>query len=454
MTNNELTALIETTAAEFGIPGIAVGILHGGREEYAAYGVTSVAHPLPVDEHTVFALGSISKPVTATALMRLVADGRVELDAPVRRYVPELALRDGREITVLQLLNHTAGLDWSIINDTGEGDDGLAAFVDSLSELPLIAEPGARSSYSQAGYNLLGRVIEKVTGQTFEQAIAELVLRPVGMTESCYSRDDIMTRRFAVGHERGPDGELSVARIWKGTRANNPGGGLASTVADQLRWARFQLGDGRNAAGETVLPAAQLLAMREPTVELRASLLGDALGLCWFLREIDGVRTFGHGGSGYGQFGELLLVPEHDFAIIVLSNASPDSVRANQTIVRWALERYLGVIDADPEPVAYDATAAAELVGCYEIDSMTMHITSDGSALSMDCKIRPEIRAASETELPQDHPAFEFALLPGDGDEYVVTKGSFKGQRGFFSRDAAGVVTGVDLAGRLFTRTR
>ncbi|MEV6769865.1 serine hydrolase domain-containing protein [Nocardia sp. NPDC051030] len=451
--NTALSKFIETTAAEYGIPGVSVGIFADGREIFASHGVTSIENPLPVDEHTLFALGSISKITTSTALMRLVAEGKVDLDAPVRRYVPELTLLDEEHaaaITIKQLLNHTAGLDWSIINDTGEGEDGLAKFVASLAEIPLIGEPGGRSSYSQAGFNLLGRVVENVTGQTFEKAVATMVLEPIGQAESFYLRDDIMTRRFSAGHEREENGELSVSRIWKGTRANNPGGGLASTVSDQLRLARYHLGDGRTESGEIVLPGDVIRLMREKTVDLRASLLGDAHGLCWFLRTIDGVQTAGHGGSGYGQFGEFLIVPERDFAIVVLSNASPDSIVCNQAIVRWALEHYLNVIDKDPEPMPYNDSRAREIIGVYANDAMTITVTADDGALNLECVIKPEIRAASETPMPQDHPPFPFGLLPGD--EYIITSGSFQGQRGFFSRDDSGTVTGIDLGGRLFPR--
>ncbi|MCU1645059.1 MAG: serine hydrolase [Nocardia sp.] len=461
MSNNALSSdialseIVEATATEFGIPGVTVGIWVDGREIFASHGVTSIENPLPVDPDTLFTIGSISKSFTATVLMQLVAEGKLDLDAPVQKYVPELRLTNAEvaaTITVKQLLNHSAGLDWNLINDTGEGDDALAEFVAQLAEIPLVAAPGVRSSYSQAGFNLLGRVIEKITGQTFEQAVTTRVLRPLDMTTSSYSRNEIMTRRFAAGHERGEDGELSVQRSWNGNRANNPGGGISSSVVEQLRWARFHLGDGAAVNGETVLPAELLDLMKQPTIEMKASTLGDALGLCWFLRDVDGVRTVGHGGSAFGQFSELLLVPERNFAISIMSNASPDGIPSNQAIVRWALEHYLGVIDKDPEPLAYNESRAQELVGTYEIDAMTMTVLADSEGLSLECRIRPEIRAASETELPQDHPAFPFGMLPGDTDEYIITDGSFKGQRGYFSRNTSGAITGLDLAGRLFTR--
>jgi CubicO group peptidase (beta-lactamase class C family) len=352
----------------------------------------------------------------------------------------------------LNLLNHTAGLDWNIIVDTGEGDDALAGFVTKMAELGQIAPPGARSSYSQAGFNLAGRIVEKVTGLTYEKAVASLVFEPLGLSQSFFAPNDVMTRRFAVGHNLGQDGTLSIARPWKGTRGNNPGGGIVSSAAEQLRWARFHLGDGRADSGVRVLPAEVLQRMKEPTVALRASTLGDALGIGWFLRDVDGVRTVGHGGSSDGQFAELLIVPERNFAVVALSNAGPDGIPFNQAVVRWALQTYLGVTDRDPEPLPYDETRAREVVGSYEIDAMTFTIDTDGEGLRLEVLIKPEIRAVADTELPADYAPAAIGLLPGDTDEYIVTEGGLKGQRGFFTRDESGAVVGADLAGRLFKR--
>jgi CubicO group peptidase (beta-lactamase class C family) len=454
MSDMTLGAFVKAAAEKFAIPGVAVAVWTGSTENYACRGVTSLADPRPVDEHTLYSMGSISKTFTATTMMRLVAQGKVGLDAPVRRYVPELVLRDeewANEITVLKLLNHTSGLDWRLIVDTGDGDDALAKFVARLAELKQLAPPGTRTSYSQAGYNLAGRVVEKVTGLTFERAVETLILEPLGLSETLYAMDDIMTRpTVAVGHNAEANGEYTIARQWKDNRANNPGGGIASSVADQLRWARFHLSDGHAPDGTEVLPAQTLQQMRIPTPELHSSTLGDAIGIGWFLRDINGVFTVGHSGSGNGQFADLLTVPERDFAIVVASNASPAGIPCNQAIVRWALEHYLGVLDRDPEPGPYDDARAAEIVGAYENDAMTLTITTDGTHLSLEVLLKPEIRAASRVEMPADYDPFDFGLLPGNG--YIVTSGALKGQRGFFTRDESGAVVGVDLAGRLFKR--
>jgi CubicO group peptidase (beta-lactamase class C family) len=453
MSQDKLSEFVTSQATELGVPGVAVGVLLDGQEIYASHGVTSLANPLPVDEKTLFPLASVSKTFTATALMRLVAQGKVDLDAPVRHYVPELKLADEQaaaQITVLNLLNHTAGLDWNLIDD-GKGDRSLAGVVEKLPGLPLIAPPGARASYSQAGYNLAGRIVEKVTGLPFEQAMASLVLEPVGLEDTVYGLAEVMVRKFAVGYNRDEDGTLRAARPWngfkEGARGDNPGGGLASSVSDLLRWAQFQLGDGGG-----VLPATELHRMREQTVEMRGSTLGDGFGICWFLHDFDGLHGIGSGGSGNGQFAELLIVPERNFAVASLANVGPDGYPFNQSVVRWALEHYLGFAEKTLEPLPYDEAQAQPVVGHYEIDALNLDIATDGTRLTLEVGIKREIREASEEDMPPDYPAAAIGFLPGDGDDYIITEGGLEGQRGYFSRDANGTVTGVDLAGRLFGR--
>ncbi|MFG3224112.1 serine hydrolase domain-containing protein [Kitasatospora sp. NPDC048194] len=452
MSHKQVSEFVAATAEELGIPGVAVGILADGQESFVSHGVTSVDHPLPVDERTLFHLGSVTKTFTATALMRLVAQGAVELDAPVRRYVPELRLADeqaAERITVLNLLNHTAGLDWNLV-DPGEEDGTLAGFVGRLARLPLVAPPGTRASYSQAGYNLAGRIIENVTGRGYEQAVAALLLEPLGLSNTFFDLDEVMVRKFAVGYNRDAHGALRAARPWKsspaGARGNNPGGGIASSVSDLLAWARFHLGDG---AG--LLPAGTLHGMRERTVELRGSSLGDGFGIGWFLREVDGVRTVGHGGSGNGQFADLVIVPERNFAVVALA-AGPDGYVLTQAVVRRALEHHLGLVERDPQPLAHDERRAREVAGRYENDVMNLDVRTDGTRLTLAVGIKPEVRAASDVELPADYPAATMGFLSGDGDDYLVTEGGLTGQRGYFTRDSAGTVLGVDLGGRLFGR--
>jgi CubicO group peptidase (beta-lactamase class C family) len=446
-----LSEVVEGLAAKLGVPGVAVGVWADGGEKYAVHGVTSTQNPLSVDEQTLFVLGSVTKSFTATAIMVLVELGKVDLDSPVRRYLPEFTLPDEKaaaEITVLQLLNHTAGLDWRLSIDTGEGDDALAEHVAALAQSTLIAQPGTHASYSQAGFSVAGRLIEKVTGLTYEQALSTLLFKPLELEHSVFAVNDVLLRRFAVGHNLTDDATLAVVRQWKDSRGNNPGGGLAASVSDLLAWGRFHLGEGRG-----VLSADTLARMQRPTVELRGSSLGDAFGICWFLKQVGAVATVGHGGSANGQFADLLLVPERDFAVAVMSNAGPDSGLAfNQAVLTWALEEYLGVVEQAPEPLPYDAARASEVAGRFGNEVMVLTITDDGEKLTIACDVRPEIRASSEVELPADLPAALMGLLPGETGEFIIAEGGLANQRGIFTRDQSGTVTAADLAGRTFTR--
>lgn len=141
--------------------------------------------------------------------------------------MPELRLADeeaAAAVTVLHLLDHTSGPDWNLI-DTDEEDRSLAGFVAEVSRLTLLAAP-ARPSYSQAAYDLAGRVVEKVRGMPFEKAVASLLLEPIGLSDTCFDLDDVVTRTYALGYNRGQDGALRVATPWKafrgGTRAPAP----------------------------------------------------------------------------------------------------------------------------------------------------------------------------------------------------------------------------------------
>jgi hypothetical protein len=166
------------------------------------------------------------------------------------------------------------------------------------------------------------------------------------------------------------------------------------------------------------------------------------------------VRAAGHGGSANGQFADLLLVPERGFAVVTLCNQGPDGIPFNQAVIRWALRKYLGITDRDPEPLPFDEARAREVAGSYQNEAMTFTIAIAGAGqrtgLRMEVRIKPEIRAAADKEPPPDPAPFEVGLLPRD--EYIVTGGQYASQRGFFTRDANGEVTGVDLAGRLASR--
>jgi CubicO group peptidase (beta-lactamase class C family) len=458
VTSEELQAKLSEAGANLEVPGVAVGVYHRGEEHYAFHGITSIENPLTVDDRTMFQFGSTGKTFTATALMRLVEQGKVALEAPVRTYLPSFKLKDesvAERVTVLQLLNHTAGWEGDLMEDTGDGDDALAKYVRRMAKLQQVTPLGSTVSYNNASLSVAGHIIAKTTRKTYENAIRELLFEPLGLECSYFFTNEIMTRRFAVGHRQDPDGTVSVARPWALPRGNAPAGGISANAADQIAWARFHLGDGTAADGTRVLSQELLDLMKQPTVEMKGSALGDYVGISWLLRDVDSARLVGHGGTTNGQYSGFVLVPEKDFAVISMSNCGPNGSQLNDEIVRWALEAYVGVVDKDPEPVKLGDDALAAYVGDYETIAVICHIKAHDGGLMLDIEYKPEmvkiLREQGEDE-PPEQPPFPLGLLPGDDDRYIVSDGPAKGMKGYFVRGASGVAESVHVGGRLATR--
>jgi CubicO group peptidase (beta-lactamase class C family) len=337
-----------------GVPGVALGMIVDGQLYASGFGVTSIENPLPVDGDTLFQIGSTTKTFTGTAVMRLVASGhsaervpRLELNAPLRTYLPELQLASeaaAASVTMYHLLTHTSGWVGDYFEDFGPGPDAVARYIERMRHLPQLTPPGELWSYNNANFWLAGRVIEVVTGMSWERAIKELVLDPLGLRRSFFFADDVITHRFAVGHHV-RRGQTAVARRWSFPR-RRPSGSIISSARDQLRYARFHMGDGTARSGERLLSPQAMALMQSPLVP--RDLAGGMMGLTWMVDEIDGVRIVRHGGSTNGQRSAFLMVPSRGFAMTVLTNADCGAT-LHRDAVRWALGHFLGL--AAPEPV-------------------------------------------------------------------------------------------------------
>jgi CubicO group peptidase (beta-lactamase class C family) len=451
-----LERTVRDLAEELGIPGAAVGIVQADHERYAYHGVTSIENPLPVDGATLFQFGSTGKTFTSVAILRLVEEGTVDLDAPVRTYVPELRLQDehvAETITVLQLLNHTAGWEGDDFTDTGDGDDAVARYVEHMAELRQFTPPGYVVSYNNASLALAGRVIENVTGRVYEQAMKELVLDPVGLNDTLFFANDVMTRRFAVGHRREEDGSIKVLRPWAMARSGNPMGGLSATAPDQVRWARFHLDGGRTNDGTKLVSTDLISRMQEPTAHSPGSDLGDAVGISWLLSDIDGTKVVAHGGSTNGQYAGFTMVPSHRFAIVSLTNAEPNGPLFNRRIRDWALEHDLGLVKTDPLPEPRDTEALRTYAGHYANGSALVDVAVEGDHLLLTVAPSPEFVAQLGDDADYVEPPIPLRMLP-DTDRYIVTEGSHHRERGFFTRDPdTDEITGIHLHGRYVPRS-
>jgi CubicO group peptidase (beta-lactamase class C family) len=328
--------------------------------------------------------------------MRLVDDGRLELRAPVQRYLPTFRVADertSREVSLWHLLTHTPGWEGQL-SSVERGDATLAEFTGSLAELPQLAEPGEVWSYNNAGFGIAGRVIEVVTGANIHDALRDLVFEPLNLSRALSRSGDALTHRFAVGHRQRGDA-TEVIRPFS-FFPNVTAGGLAMSLESLLRYARFHLGDPGAGAG-AALSAASLEQMRTPQVKKNAT--EDEMGIGWQLRRLDGVRTAAHGGTLGGHILHVQLVPERALAFAILTNHS-NGWRLIQDVERAALRTYEGLALTPNQRIAHrglneDMTAHAaalptqpplsEYVGTYQRPPVgTVEVRAEGSVLVVD----------------------------------------------------------------------
>src|SRR4051794_31199482 len=177
-----LDARIETAMADLHIPGVAVGVFYEGQEYVRGYGVTNVDYPQPVDADTLFRIGSVTKTFTGTTVMRLVEQGLLDLDIPIRNYLPTLRLSDASvaaQVTLRQCLNHSAGWLGDCYPDFGRGADAITHYVADMAQLPQLTPLGQVYAYNNAAIVLAGHVVETVAGQPFEDVVRTQVLDPL-----------------------------------------------------------------------------------------------------------------------------------------------------------------------------------------------------------------------------------------------------------------------------------
>lgn len=439
---------------EYGVPGVAVGIWHDGKETFTADGVTNIAHPLPVDADTLFQIGSTTKTFTATVAMQLAQAGRLDLHTPIRHYLPEFRLQDAEataNATLAHCFTHTGGWLGDYFDDTGDGDDALARYVEAMTELPQLTPLGSIWSYNNAGFCLAGRVIERVTGQPFEQAAQELLLQPLGMEQSFFFAKEAITHRVAVGHTVDDALDPTVAQPWALARSAHAAGGIISTARDQLRYARFHLGLGiggnvAGADGVRPLDVAAVRAMQQPLAA--AGSMAESVGVSWLLRKVGGVQTVAHGGATNGQLSAFLLVPEREFAITVLTNANRGR-ELHRDLVDWALAHYLGLHDPEPTILARTPAELADVAGRYEARMSHLEVTVAADGLRVHTTPRGGFPHKDSPAGPTPPPSL-MAFVGEDRLRFVA--GPARGGRAEIVRDEAGQIAWLRVGGRIHRR--
>jgi len=357
----DLDSYVIQAMKTFDVPGISVAIVKGGKIVVAkGYGVRKLADPTPVDEHTMFGIGSNTKAFTTAALATLVDAGKLSWDDPVYQRLPGFVMFDpyvSHEMTIRDLLTHRSGM------GLGEGDllfwppstYTREEIIYKLRFMKPASSFRSRYAYDNLLYMTAGQIIPAMTGTSWDDYIRQNIFTPLGMNHSNVSNAAFKSGDdYAFPHSR-VDGKLQVTHFEVLDNAG-PAGSINSCAADMAKWVQLQLNRGKFTDREGRLFTEQrskemwspqtILPTKDPPPQLaglKTNFADYALG--WGLREYHGRKLVGHTGGVAGFVSRVMLVPEENLGVVVLTNAEQDG--AFDSILYHILDHYFGLPSTD-----------------------------------------------------------------------------------------------------------
>jgi CubicO group peptidase (beta-lactamase class C family) len=445
----ELDAALNRFVTRSGLPGAAAGVVHGGELAWAAgAGFADTGAQASSDPGTLYRIASITKTFTGTAVMQLRDAGRLDLDDPAVKYLPELRgavspFAAIEAVTNRRMLSHESGLaaeppgtDWSVPVHQGDPQLTLARPGDIVLMLP----PNVQHKYSDLGYQLLGEIVTRASGIPYPRYVGDLILDPLGMSATGFEPLDVpLLSRRATGYSRRPfsdelDPEPAFPPVWAE-------GGLWSCVQDLARWISFQLrAYTMPAADSPVLAAASLREMHKPRY-LADDQWTSAWGISWCADRHDDVSWIQHSGGLPGYTTSVCFDPRQQVGAIVLHNGPSFTTEIARELAVTA-GRLTG---SAPSAAAVPAPAPAQyrpLLGLYARTGL------GGGVLSL------EWRAGKLAFLIPEISSWQLALEPtGNPDVFIAGPGSdFSGENVIFRRHDDGGVTSVLLVQGTYLR--
>jgi dipeptidyl aminopeptidase/acylaminoacyl peptidase/CubicO group peptidase (beta-lactamase class C family) len=412
-------------ANQHGVPGAALGILRVGGDGsddeavLAACGVLNKDTGVEATTDSAFQIGSVTKVWTTTLVMQLVDEGRLDLDAPVAAVLPELRLADPdltARVTMRHLLTHTSGIAGDVFDDTGRGDDCLERYVALLAEAGVSHPLGATLSYCNAGFVVAGRVIEKLTGKTWDTVLRERLIAPLGLGRTSTLPEEALLGRAAIGHIAEPGEQPRVASVSCLPRSVGPAGGICSTVGDVLAFARLHLSGGQNPGGVSLLSPGSAAAMQEQHAELPVpGESADSWGLGWMRFSCDGHRLVGHNGGTIGQYAYLRLLPGQGLAVVLLTNGG-HADDLYQDLFAEIFRDVAGIeMPAPPRPAASPPPIdPGRHVGRYERTGLRSEIFEKDGTLTLRATVTGPLAEYDE------NPEHTYELVPVAEDKFVI----------------------------------
>lgn len=443
-----LQAFLEERIRRHDVVGASLATLSEGRMQCAAAGVLNVETAVGVTPDTVFQIGSVGKVFTATLVAQLVDEGLVDLDVPVRRYLPDLQLAHhatAGELTLRHLLTHTSGMEGDFFPPDDQWSGSVERYVRKMALLPQLHPLGETISYCNSGYVLAGRVVEVIRRMPWQRAVMQFICQPLRMQHAYADPRESLRHRSAMGHVANPrkSGSPTMSPMTYLPLGIAPAGSVLSMSAgDLLRFVSMHM-DGGASDGRQILSAALTAQMQKPHVDLPPhSRIGfNAMGLSWFLGEHPGCRVIGHDGATAGQWAYMQCLPDRKQAFVLLTN-SPSTALAEE--VRAHFFATVAQLPVPSEPASAETHAdPSAYVGTYENMATGIEIGLDGNRLAITI-------ASRHDETPVVHRA---ALTPYSPDCFQIESDNpaLRGRIGFVGMES-GRARYVRLGVRLLRR--
>ena len=325
-----LDAYVTKAMHDWDVPGVAIAVIKDDKIVLAkGYGVRELGKPEPVDERTLFAIGSSSKAFTSAAIAMLIDEKKLKWDDPATQHLPGFQLFDPyatRELTVRDLLSHRVGLERgdSIWYATEFGRDEV---LRRIRYLPPASSMRSRFGYQNIMYLAAGQIVKSVSGKEWDEFVRQRIFVPLGMNDTGTSVKALSPSRNVAAPHSKIDGK-TVAIPYRNVDNIGPAGSINSNVLDMAQWVRLQLGDGKY-DGKQLISAAAVKEMAMPQTIIRLegqmAMLYPAAhflnyGLGWFLSDYRGKKLVEHGGSIDGMRGCVAMIPEEKLGVVVLAN--------------------------------------------------------------------------------------------------------------------------------------
>jgi CubicO group peptidase (beta-lactamase class C family) len=344
---SEIQHVIEGQVEGSSVPGFVAGIWWDGESCEAAAGTANLNTGAPMTADTAFLLGSISKVLVTSMLMRFVERGQVRLDDRVIDHLPDFRLGDGataEALRVRNLVNHSSGIDAAdYAPELGRGADAISRYMAALASVGQLYPLGRHISYCNPAFVIAGRLMEVLSGETFDTLIRREIFTPTGMERSVTSGDEAILHRAAVGHIVDPETNVPRAtrRFMLPYSLAPAGSTIITTIPDLLRFARVHLDAGVTPEGERILSPESVEAMATESIR-EEEMGGFAVGLGWLLPAMGSTRVLMHTGGSYGGISSLIVVPEKHFACAAFGN-STTTAPIHQKLHDFVLQELLGM---------------------------------------------------------------------------------------------------------------